>query len=116
MAAQKGALFLLKVGDGGGPETFTTVGGLTTASFNINTASVDVTNMSSNGMRELLAGAGIQNMSLSGNGVFTDSAAEETVRANAAANSIDNYQLVAGNGDTWQGAFLITSYQRSDMF
>ena len=116
MAAQKGALFLLKVGDGGGPETFTTVGGLKTASFNINTASVDVTNMSSNGMRELLAGAGIQTMSLSGNGVFTDSAAEETVRANAAANSIDNYQLVAANGDTWQGAFLITSYQRSGNF
>lgn len=116
MAAQKGALFLLKVGDGGGPETFTTVGGLQTASFNINTASVDVTNMSSNGMRELLAGAGIQTMSLSGNGVFTDSAAEETVRANAAANSIDNYQLIAGNGDTWQGAFLITSYQRSGNF
>ncbi len=116
MAAQKGTLFLLKVGDGGGPETFTTVGGLKTASFNISTASVDVTNMSSNGMRELLAGAGIQTMSLSGNGVFTDSAAEETVRANAAANSIDNYQLVAGNGDTWQGAFLITSYQRSGNF
>ncbi len=33
------------------------MGGLKTASFNINTASVDVTNMSSNGMRELLAGA-----------------------------------------------------------
>ena len=116
MAAQKGILFLLKVGDGGGPETFTTVGGLKTASFNINTASVDVTNMGSNGMRELLAGAGIQTMSLSGNGVFTDSAAEEIVRANAAANSIDNYQIVAGNGDTWQGAFLIKSYQRSGNF
>ena len=28
MAAQKGILFLLKAGDGGGPETFTTVAGL----------------------------------------------------------------------------------------
>ena len=57
MASQKGSLFLLKAGDGGGPETFATVGGLKTASFNINTASVDVTNMGSNGMRELLAAA-----------------------------------------------------------
>ena len=32
MAAQKCALFLLKAGDGGGPETFTTVGGLGTTS------------------------------------------------------------------------------------
>ena len=52
-------------------------------------------------------------MSLSANGVFTDSAAEETVRSQAAANSINNYQIVSGNGDKWQGAFLITSYQRS---
>ena len=36
MAAQKGSLFLLKAGDGGGPEVFTTVGGLRTTSFNVN--------------------------------------------------------------------------------
>ena len=56
MTTQQGSLFLLKVGDGGGPETFTTVGGMQATSFNINTASVDVTNKGSNGMRELLAG------------------------------------------------------------
>ena len=33
MAAQKGALFLLKAGDGGGPETFTTVAGPGATSF-----------------------------------------------------------------------------------
>ena len=66
MVAQKGSLFLLKVGDGGGPEVFTTVGGLRTTSFNINNGTVDVTNKDSSGMRELLAGGGIQTMSLSG--------------------------------------------------
>ncbi len=113
MTAQKGSLFLLKAGDGGGPETFTTVGGMRATNFQINNQTVDVTNKDSAGMRELLAGAGVQSMSLSANGVFTDSAAEETVRSQAAANTINNYQIVSGNGDKWQGAFLITSYQRS---
>ena len=116
MVAQKGSLFLLKVGDGGGPEVFTTVGGLRTTSFNINNGTVDVTNKDSSGMRELLAGGGIQTMSLSGDGVFTDIATEETLRAQAAANSINNYQIVAGNGDVWQGAFQITTYQRNGSF
>ncbi len=113
MPAQKGSLFLLKAGDGGGPETFTTVAGLRSTSFTINNATVDVTTKDSAGMRELLAGAGIQSMSVSANGVFTDSAAEATLRANAAANSVNNYQIVSGNGNTWEGGFLITSYGRS---
>lgn len=31
MPAQKGALVLIKVGNGGGPETFTTIGGMRTS-------------------------------------------------------------------------------------
>jgi predicted secreted protein len=41
---------------------------------------VDVTNKSSNGFRELLAGAGHQFVTVSGNGVFTDSVAEDNLR------------------------------------
>lgn len=116
MPAQKGSLFLLKAGDGGGPEVFDTVGGLRATQFTVNNASVDVTTKDSAGMRALLAGAGIQSMTVSGSGVFTDLASEERIRANATANSIDNYQIVSGNGDTWEGGFLITSYQRSGDF
>ncbi len=106
MAAQKGSAFLLKAGG-------TTVGGLRATSFTINNQEVDVTNKDSSGMRELLAGAGIQSMSISANGVFTDAASEETVRARAAANSIDAWSIVSGNGDDWSGSFLVTSYERS---
>ena len=113
MAAQDGAAFLIKAGDGGGPEVFTTVAGLRVTRFTINNEIIDVTNKGSNGARELLAGVGIQSISLAGSGLFTDAAAEETLRANASAGSIDNYRIVAGNGDAWQGAFLIARYQRS---
>ena len=113
MTAQDGATFLLQVGDGGGPEVFTTVAALKQVALAIVNEVIDVTNMGSNGMRELLGGVGTQSVSLEGEGVFTDGAAEETIRANAASRSIDNYRIVAGNGDVWQGAFLIFRYTRS---
>lgn len=112
MAAQKGSLFVLKVGDGASPEVFATVGGLRITAMTINNGQVEITNKGSGGARELLAAAGIQAMSIAGSGVFTDVAAEETVRSYAAANSINNFEIVAGNGDKWEGAFLITSYER----
>lgn len=117
MTAQKGSLVLLKVGDGGTPtETFTTVGGLRTTSFTHNNQTVDATNKDSGAWRELLEGAGVRSISISGSGVFTDSAAEETVRGYAVNNSIQNYELTFGNGDKLSGAFQITSYQRAGTY
>ncbi len=114
MTAQKGSLVLLKVGDGATPtESFTTVGGLRTTSFTHNNQTVDATNKDSGAWRELLDGAGTRSVSISGSGVFTDSAAEETVRGYAMNNAINNYELTFGNGDKLSGAFQITSYQRA---
>jgi TP901-1 family phage major tail protein len=113
MAAQKGSLFLLKVGDGGGTEVFTTIGGMRTNSFSLNNQAVDTTNKGSGQWRELLSGAGTSSVNISGSGVFTDDAAEEMVRGYAFNNEIHNYEIVFGNGDTLSGAFQITSYSRS---
>lgn len=60
--------------------TFTTVAGLRGTTITKNDEPIDVTSKSSNGFRELLAGAGNQSVSVSGNGVFTDSAAENALR------------------------------------
>ena len=78
MAAQKGSAMLMKVGNGGSPETFTTIGGLRSTSLTINNESVDVTNKDSSGKRTMLAAAGVQSISVSGSGVFTDAASETT--------------------------------------
>ncbi len=117
MTAQKGSLVLLKVGDGATPtETFTTVGGLRTTNFTHNNQTVDATNKDSGAWRELLDGAGTRSVSISGSGVFTDSAAEETVRGYAMNNAINNYELTFGNGDKLSGPFQITSYQRAGSY
>lgn len=116
MTAQKGSLVLLKVGDGESSESFTTIGGLRTTQLTHNNQPVDATHKGSGAWRELLNGAGIRTVTISGNGIFTDSAAEETVRGFAMNNQIKNYQLTFGNGDALTGAFQITNYQRAGAY
>ncbi len=113
MTAQKGSLLLLKVGNGGGSEVFTTVGGLRATRFSLTSQMVDPTNKDSGAWREILSGAGVKSVSLSGAGVFTDSSAEETVRSLAFSASPRNYQITFGNGDYLTGSFMITSYERA---
>jgi TP901-1 family phage major tail protein len=52
-------------------------------------------------------------MSISGTGIFTDAASEETLRGYAFAGTGNNYQFIFGNGDYITGTFVVTSYERS---
>ena len=111
MAAEKGRAMVLKVGDGATSEAFTTIGGMRANTVTINGETVDITDKDSAGWRQLLAAAGVKSVSIQGNGVFKDSAAEATIRAYALAQSIDNYQLAFEDGDYFAGAFQITSLE-----
>ncbi len=114
MAAQKGILILLKHGDGASPEVFTTVGGLQTSNASFNNGQVDVTSADDTSrFRQLLAGAGVRSMSISGNGVFKDDAGIEAVRAAAAADTHDNWEVTWPDWGTWTGAFQISSFEFS---
>ena len=116
MAAQKGSAMLMKVGNGGSPETFTTIAGFRSTSLTVNNESVDVTNKDSSGKRQMLAAAVIQSISVSGSGVFTDAASETTVKTNALADTNDNYQFLVPDFGTFTGAFQITSLEYSGEF
>ena len=109
MAAQKGAELLIKVGDGGSPESFTTIGGLRSNEIQLNDEAVDTTNKDSSGNRELLANGGIHSMTISGSGVFTDAASEETLRTKMNASTFANYQFVIPDFGTYEGAFMVES-------
>jgi TP901-1 family phage major tail protein len=111
MAAQKGSALLIKIGDGASPEVFTTVGGLRSTTITLNDEAVDVTNKDSSGVRTLLANAGVQSMSVSGSGVFTDSTSENSIKTAFGAASFKNYQLIVPALGTWQGAFMISSLE-----
>jgi len=105
---EKGSAFLLKIGDGAQVPAFATVAGLRTTQLSINGEAVVVTSKDSGGWRQLLGGAGVRSVSVSGAGVFTGSAAETRIKAHALAGTIDDYRLSFEGGDSLTGKFLVT--------
>lgn len=112
MTAYKGSLALIKVGDGGAPENFTTLGGLQVLRFSLRNQALDASHIGSGSWRNLLDGAGMQAITLTGAGLFTDAASEELFRGYAFAQATRNYEFHFANGDVVRGAFLITRYER----
>ncbi|MDO7843746.1 phage major tail protein, TP901-1 family [Sphingomonas immobilis] len=108
MAAESGRAFLLKVGNGAVPVVYSTVAGLRTTQLSVNGEMVAITSKDSGGWRELLSGAGVRSVSVSGAGVFTGSAAETRLRGNALSGAIDDYRLSFESGETMTGRFLVT--------
>ena len=111
MAVQKGSALLVKIGNAGSPEAFTTVAGLRDTSISMNAETIDVTNKDSSKVRTLLADAGIQSFSISGSGVFTDSASEASCRTAFAASTFSNFQLLVPDFGTFTGAFQVTTIE-----
>lgn len=107
MAIERGSAFLLKVGDGATPPVYATVAGLRTTQLSINGEAVVVTNKGSGGWRELLSGAGVRSVSVSGAGVFTGSAAEARLKGNALSGALDEYELSFESGEKMRGRFLV---------
>lgn len=113
MAVQKGSAVLMKVGNAGSPETFTTIGALRSTSITINSEAVDVTNKDSARNRTLLADAGIKSFSISGSGIFDDGATHQTILTNFSSSTFKNYQFLVPDFNTFTGAFQITSMEYS---
>jgi TP901-1 family phage major tail protein len=112
MAAQAGRSLLFKIGDGASPEVFTTVGGMRSTTITLNDEIVDTTNKdSTNQARTLLAQAGVKSGSVSGSGVFTDSASETTLYGKWHSSTNSNYQFLVPNLITITGAFQLASLE-----
>jgi TP901-1 family phage major tail protein len=109
MAAQKGRDLLVKI-DTTGTGTYTTVAGLRTRTLAFNAATVDMTNSESTGLwRELLAGAGVRNARITGNGIFKSSATDALVRDTFFTGTIRNWQVIVPTLGTITGPFQISS-------
>lgn len=114
MPAYGGKDFILKLGDGGGSEVFTMIGGLRATSLSINAEAIDVTHQGSSQWKTLLNGAGIKSFSISGSGVFEQDATLAQIRVDILAQTLRNFQVVEhSSGDYFQGAFKITSLERA---
>lgn len=115
MAAQKGLDMLIKVSDDGtSGGTLNTVGGIRSTSFSLGAEQVDTTTAdSTNRFRELLEGAGVRSVSVSGSGVFKDDAVDEDLRGHFVAGTHAYIQLTIPNFYTIAGEFHIGSLEYS---
>lgn len=113
MSAQKGISMLLKLGsDGSGG----TIAGFRAHTLSINNELVDVTNKDSLGWRTLLAQAGVQSVTISGNGIAESQATFETLQGYAQAGTINAFQLTYGDGDTISGSFQVAKFDIEGQF
>jgi TP901-1 family phage major tail protein len=111
MTAQRGKDLLIKIGDGGAPESFTTVAGLRATALAFNAQTVDVTNSDSTDMwRELLA-AGVKSATITGSGVFKDASSDAAIRAAFFDQTLANWQIVIPSFGVVSGAFKVASLQ-----
>ncbi len=108
MAVESGAAFLLRVSQGGSPETFATVAGLRTTQMSLTCEQVVVTNKGSAGWRELLGAGGVRAVSISGAGVFTGSSAELLVKNLVLQGGLRRFEVSFEGGERLRGSFQVT--------
>jgi TP901-1 family phage major tail protein len=116
MAVQNGKDLLIKV-DLNNTNTFQTMAGLRASRISLNSETVDVTSLESQGgWRELLGGAGVKTASVSGSGVFRDSATDERARQIFFDGEVPNFQVIVPSFGVIQGPFQITSIEYSGSY
>jgi TP901-1 family phage major tail protein len=96
--------------------TGTPLGGLRDTTFSMNNQVIDVSTKDTDGWREVLEDGNVKFFTISGNGIFKDSVSDETIRGYVFANSLNTFTFVFPNGDTIEGTFQITQYERSGSY
>lgn len=110
MAGQKGRDVLAKVDNGSG--SFITIGGMRSKSISLNSETVDITDgESANQWRELLENAGVKSATISGSGVFKDSAGEERVRSLFFSQAHEDFQFIIPSFGIISGLFQVTTIE-----
>lgn len=100
---------LLKIGTAAAG---TLLGGLKSTTFTMNNSVIDVSTKDTLGWRELLEDGSLKFFSIACDGIFKNSATDATIRGYVFANSLNTFTFVFPNGDTIEGTFQITNYQR----
>ena len=107
MSGQKGQDILLKVSNTAGG--YDTLAGIRSRKIKLNTALVDGTSSDSpEGWRELVAGAGVKTLQVSGSGVFKDAPSDARMREMFFAGLVEMWQLVLPDFGRFVGLFQIT--------
>ena len=74
----------------------------------MNDEMIDITNKDSAEQETLLTQGGVNSMTVSGSGVFLDSASEATLEGKFDSATLTNYQFLVPDFGTYTGAFQLT--------
>lgn len=111
MAKYKGSEFLFQLNIA---STWTDLAFFRSNTLTINGETVDVTTKGDMPWRQLLAGAGLRSMSLSGEGVVVDDDAHiDLLEAASLDGSHLTMRIVSEKGDYYSGTFEVTSFERT---
>tara|TARA_B100000989_G_C19164938_1_gene313029 strand:+ start:16 stop:438 length:423 start_codon:yes stop_codon:yes gene_type:complete len=116
MAKQLGRTLLVKIGDGGGSEAFTTIAGLNSKSITINNSAIDVTTPDAttpSGALWTSSLNGLKSVSISVDGIFLDESTREGCLNTIAttADPVANFEIVVPDFGTCSGEFRVTSLE-----
>lgn len=112
MTGQAGRDVLLKISDGAATPAFVTVAGLRARTIALAAHGVDATSADSPGnWRELLPGAGLREVTVSGSGVFKDAPSDALVRTSFFAQDIRVWRLVIPDFGTLEGPFQVANLE-----
>lgn len=113
MAKFCGSLYLVQVEDQSVPDDYNTIGTMKENGLSINNEQVDVTDKSAAKTRQLLSECGINSMSISGSGFFSDDEALEDVHAAVLTGAVLNFRLISDMGDQYLGPYQVASMDRT---
>jgi len=114
MSAIHGSTIVLKLGDDGDPETFAAIAGMKSKKLSVNNEAIDVTTQDSVDLwREYLDQGGVKSVNLAGDGVFAAGVQQGTLLGIAMSGTdiVRSYQLVMPGFGTFEGPFLLESYE-----
>ncbi|MFS4439062.1 phage major tail protein, TP901-1 family [Paracoccaceae bacterium GXU_MW_L88] len=115
MAAQKGQDLLIKI-DLDGTRNFETLAGLRASRIALNAATVDASSMESGGWRELLEGAGLRSVAVSGSGLFRDRDSDERAREIFFGARHAQLQVIIPDFGAIVGKFQLTALEYSGKY
>lgn len=94
--------------------TFVAVGVMRAQSLSFNSESVDITSTASANWRELLSGGGVRSMTISGSGIFKDTAGQiALITAFTTSNVHKKFSMAVPGVGTYVAEFQITSLELS---
>ena len=113
MAATRGANMLLKYNTGTfATPVWTTMGGLRSRRMRVGRSIIDVTTADAPNLeRMLLPGGGVAQISVSGDGVFEDTAAQAAAEAAARSGAFLDMQITIPGYGTYRGDFAVTDFE-----